>query len=90
MVDSTANVRDVDYPIPANTRSLRFYHTFGSLAIRACRHGAELRADLEAYAAQPEAEARRRDGQWRDGGERRGGPRRGRGDSRGAERYGRR
>lgn len=56
VVDSNANLMEVDYPIPANTKSLRFYHTFSSLVVKACQEGASLRGDLDACSAPPVAE----------------------------------
>lgn len=51
VVDSNANLKGVDYPIPANTKSLRFYHTFAALVVKACQEGAELRKDLNGLVA---------------------------------------
>ena len=55
VVDSDMSSREVDYPIPANTKSLRFYHTLAHMVVRACNDGATLRAALEDYSVEPEA-----------------------------------
>jgi len=49
VVDSDTNARDVDYPIPANTKSLRFYHTLACMLVRAANEGTELRKELQSY-----------------------------------------
>ena len=49
VVDSDSAMKDVDYPIPANTKSLRFYHTVAHLLVRACKEGTSLRSTLDEY-----------------------------------------
>jgi len=49
VVDSDTPMAEIDYPIPANTKSLRFYHTLACMAVRACNDGAALRKHLQAY-----------------------------------------
>lgn len=44
--------RDIDYPIPANANSIRFYHTLAHLLIRTLREGGDLRSELETYRAE--------------------------------------
>ena len=56
VVDSDSSMKDVDYPIPANTKSLRFYHTVAYLLVRACKEGTSLRAELESYGVETELE----------------------------------
>ena len=53
VVDTDAPVHSVDYPIPANTRSLRFYHTLSYALVRAVNDGRAVRADLEAHSTAP-------------------------------------
>ena len=54
VVDTDTPSAEIDYPIPANTKSLRFYHTLASMLVRACNEGAALRGQLEHYAVQEE------------------------------------
>ena len=64
VVDSDTPSEEVDYPIPANTNSLRFYHTLAQMLVRAANEGAALRAELDAYGVQ--AEVSDADGQRHD------------------------
>lgn len=47
VVDSDTAIEGVDYPIPANTNSLRFYHTLSHMLVRACNEGCAHRLELE-------------------------------------------
>lgn len=49
IVDSDSDLKNVDYPIPANAKSLKFYHTVAHLVVRAVKEGEELREELGAY-----------------------------------------
>ena len=49
VVDTDTPGSDVDYPIPANSRSLRFYHTLAHMLVRACNEGTSLRSELQHY-----------------------------------------
>jgi len=49
VVDSDSAGRDVDYPIPANSNSIRFYHTLAHLLVRTLREGGHLRREMEDY-----------------------------------------
>ena len=49
VVDTNMPIEDVDYPVPANTKSLRFYHTLACMLVRAANEGTELRKELEYY-----------------------------------------
>ena len=49
VVDSDADPFGVTYSIPANTKSLRFYHTLAYSMVRAVNEGRELRKELESY-----------------------------------------
>jgi len=49
VVDTNTPMAEIDYPIPANTKSLRFYHTLACMLVRACNEGKELRAELDGY-----------------------------------------
>jgi len=52
VVDTDMASDDVDYPIPANTKSLRFYHTLAHMLVRACNEGRDLRAQLDHYSVE--------------------------------------
>ena len=49
VVDTDTPMVDIDYPIPANTKSLRFYHTLASMIVRATNEGTALHKDLQDY-----------------------------------------
>lgn len=57
VVDTSQHGREVDYPIPANANSIRFYHTLSYLLVRSIKEGAELRGDLERFRRNPLREA---------------------------------
>ena len=84
VVDTDASSADVDYPIPANTKSLRFYHTLACMIVRACNDGAALRKELSAYGV-TDISSLDGDGEREGGGDRgwRGGGRGGRDGGRG-------
>jgi len=70
VVDSDAMTDDIDYPIPANTKSLRFHHTLAHMLVRAVDEGRALRSELETL-AKPRpggAEGDADDGESRGGG----------------------
>ena len=46
VVDSDTSMSDIDYPVPANTKSLRFYHTLACMLVRAANEGTMLRTEL--------------------------------------------
>ena len=73
VVDTNAPSVDVDYPIPANTKSLRFYHTLAHLLVRACKEGAALRDALDDYGVTTEVVAADDDARGRGRGGRGGG-----------------
>ena len=79
VVDSDSPADEIDYPIPANTKSLRFYHTLAHMLVRAVNEGKALRGELEHYAVRdqaPESDDRRQrygGAPGRGGGARRGG-----------------
>jgi len=54
VVDTDSPSKDVDYPIPANSKSLRFYHTLAHMLVRSINEGAALRATLERYGLEQE------------------------------------
>lgn len=56
VVDTDTPTSDVQYPIPANRKSLRFYHTLSHLIVRAVKEGKELRKELEYYGVEEEKE----------------------------------
>lgn len=58
VVDTNTPSADVDYAIPANTKSLRFYHTLANMLVRACNEGKALRAELDHYSVEEIKEAR--------------------------------
>ena len=49
VVDTDTAADKIDYPIIANTRSLRFYHTFAHMIVRAVNEGVTLREELDTY-----------------------------------------
>jgi len=49
VVDTDSSQDGIDYPIPANRNSLRFYHTLAHMLVRSIREGTQLRLDLEEY-----------------------------------------
>ncbi|KAL1519220.1 hypothetical protein AB1Y20_003479 [Prymnesium parvum] len=49
VVDTDHSQKAIDYPIIANTNSLRFYHTFAHMLVRAIKEGQSLREDLQKY-----------------------------------------
>lgn len=81
VVDTDTPTTDVQYPIPANTKSLRFYHTLSHLIVRAINDGKALRKELDSYGvAEGKSEKEERSGQQsgqqrrgRGGGQQRGG-----------------
>jgi small subunit ribosomal protein S2 len=80
VVDSDTVSADVDYPIPANTKSLRFYHTLSHMLVRAVNEGRSLRAELEHYGVkdvEEDAGGRGKQQQRGGGGNSGGGNRRG-------------
>ena len=84
VVDSDMSSVDVDYPIPANTKSLRFYHTLAHLLVRTCNEGTALRAQLDQYSVVEDLEPQVRGGGGGGGrGGRGGGAPRGAGGRRG-------
>ena len=85
VVDSDMSSVDVDYPIPANTKSLRFYHTLAHLLVRTCNEGTALRAQLDQYSVVEDVEPQGRGGGGGGGGRggRGGGAPRGAGGRRG-------
>jgi|Transcript_22171 ribosomal protein S2 len=56
VVDTDGPARDVDYPIPANANSVRFYHTLANLLVRALKEGEALRATLGEYTSPAEGD----------------------------------
>ena len=60
VVDSNNSQTGIDYPIVANTQSLRFYHTFAHMLVRAIKDGSTLREDLDKYEVAPTATSRGR------------------------------
>ena len=87
VVDSDTPSDDVDYPIPANTKSLRFYHTLAHLLVRACNEGKALRTELEPYGVEEVYEGKSK-GRQAGGPEGRSRDRGGGGDEGSAERRG--
>lgn len=67
VVDSDTGMKEVDYPIPANTKSLRFYHTLSHLLVRACNEGRSLRSELNHYGVEEVAGEETRGGAQRGG-----------------------
>mmetsp|Transcript_17671 Transcript_17671/g.37364 ORF Transcript_17671/g.37364 Transcript_17671/m.37364 type:complete len:324 (-) Transcript_17671:40-1011(-) len=49
VVDTDNQVSGVDYPIPANANSLRFYHTLSHLIVRTVKEAQALRRTLDEY-----------------------------------------
>eukprot|EP00966_Prymnesium_polylepis_P111570 2580907-Prymnesium_polylepis.1 len=49
VVDTDSPQEGIDYPIIANTKSLRFYHTFAHMLVRTIKEGQQLRDDLDKY-----------------------------------------
>lgn len=62
VVDTEASSDAIDYPIPANTKSLRFHHTLAHMLVRAVNEGRALRSELESYARPEDAPSKRRGG----------------------------
>lgn len=54
LVDTSDQQKHIDYPIPANTKSLRFYHTLAHMIVSSISEGAKLRSTLEEYRVTPE------------------------------------
>jgi len=76
VVDTDVPADEVDYPIPANTKSLRFYHTLSHMLVRACKEGKALRGELQHYDVEDvvaEAQQQRGGGMGMGGGGERGG-----------------
>mmetsp|Transcript_63832 Transcript_63832/g.190444 ORF Transcript_63832/g.190444 Transcript_63832/m.190444 type:complete len:250 (+) Transcript_63832:331-1080(+) len=53
VVDTDSPQEGIDYPIIANTKSLRFYHTFAHMLVRTIKEGQQLRDDLDKYEIEP-------------------------------------
>ena len=47
IVDTNQGNRHIDYPIPANANSIRFYHTLSYMLVRCINEGKELRSELD-------------------------------------------